>query len=220
MKKIIVTTSWDDGNKLDVRLSDLLIKYGVRGTFYPAPNHKKFSLTEEDLKRLSRFQEIGAHTMSHPHLTAVNISEAKKEIIASKEYLEELLGEKIKMFCYPYGEFSLGIKNLAKEAEFFGARTVEDGAINFPTDFFEFGTTLHVYPLAFWEKIRFLKWSGLAKKLFERVLKEGDVYHLWGHSWEIEKHGLWSDLESVLKYIANRQDCFYLTNSETLEKLR
>ena len=30
----IVTTSWDDGNKLDLKLAALLDKYGLVGTFY------------------------------------------------------------------------------------------------------------------------------------------------------------------------------------------
>lgn len=220
MKKLIVTTSWDDGNELDMKLADLLAKYNIKGTFYPSPKHKRFSLAEEDLKRLTQFQELGAHTMSHPHLTIKDTSEAKKEIITSKTYLEELLGREVKTFCYPYGEFNENIKNIVKEAGFLGARTVEDNVIDFPKDFFEFGTTLHVYPLSFWQKLRFFRWSRLAKSLFERALKKGDVYHIWGHSWEIEKHGLWSELEEVLKYIASREDCIYLTNGEMLEKLQ
>lgn len=220
MKKLFVTTSWDDGSGLDIKLANLLAKYNIKGTFYPSPKHKRFSLTEEDLKQLSQFQEIGAHTMSHPHLIDKSIPEVGKEIITSREYLEELLGKKVKIFCYPYGEFNADVKNLVKGAGFLGARTVEDNVINFPKDFFEFGTTLHVYPLSFWQKIRFLKWSRLAKNLFDRALKKGDVYHIWGHSWEIEKYGLWLELESVLKHISNRNDCLYSTNSEILEKLR
>jgi len=219
MKKIIVTTSWDDGDKLDLKLADLLAKYKIKGTFYPSPEHKRFSLTAEDLKRLAQFHELGAHTMSHPHLTIMGTLGAKKEIIDSKKYLEGLLGEEVKTFCYPYGEFNETVKGLVKEAGFLGARTVEDSIINFPKDFFEFGTTLHVYPLSFWQKLRFSKWSGLAKNLFERALKQGDVYHFWGHSWEIEKYGLWPELEEVLKYISSREDCLYLTNGEMLQSI-
>lgn len=220
MKKILVTTSWDDGNELDMKLAELLARYNIKGTFYPAPKHKRFSLTEENLKQLARFQEIGAHTLSHPHLATMGALEAGKEIIASKEYLEKLLGAEVKTFCYPYGEFNEVVKGLVKGAGFLGARTVKDGVSHFPKDFFEFGTTLHVYPLSFWRKVRFLKWSRFAEKLFEQSLENGDIYHLWGHSWEIEKYGLWPELEDVFKYISNRNDCLYLTNGETLERLR
>lgn len=220
MKKIVVTTSWDDGNKLDMKLAGLLVKYNMKGTFYISPENKKFSLTEEDLKKLAETHEVGAHTISHPHLATLSASDARKEIVDSKKYLEKLLDKEIKTFCYPYGEFNGDIKNSVREAGFLGARTVADNIIHFSKDFFEFGTTLHVYPLSFLGKITFLKWSNLAKRLFERALKKGDVYHLWGHSWEIEKHGLWQELEDVFKYIADKEDCSYLTNGEILEKLQ
>jgi hypothetical protein len=35
---IYVTTSWDDGHKLDMKLAVLLKKYGIKGTFYICPN--------------------------------------------------------------------------------------------------------------------------------------------------------------------------------------
>ena len=34
MSKLIVTTSWDDGSRLDLKLAELLEKYGISGTFY------------------------------------------------------------------------------------------------------------------------------------------------------------------------------------------
>lgn len=219
MRKIIVTTSWDDGNKLDLKLAELLAKYGIRGTFYPSPGSKKFSLPDYELKQLAQFHEVGAHTVSHPHLTRIVLDEAVKEIKDSKKYLEDLLKKEVKMFCYPYGEFDETVKNAVKEAGFLGARTVEESVINLPRDFFEFGTAIHVYPLSFWRNLRFFKWSGFAKKLFGRALKDGEVYHLWGHSWEIEKYGMWQDLEEILKYISGRDDCIYLTNEETLERI-
>jgi hypothetical protein len=33
-KEIIVTISWDDGQKLDLKFTNLLKKYGLKGTFY------------------------------------------------------------------------------------------------------------------------------------------------------------------------------------------
>jgi hypothetical protein len=35
----------------------------------------------------------------------------------------------------------------------------------------------------------------MGKILFDRVLKEGGVWHLFGHSWQIEEMGLWDDLK-------------------------
>lgn len=34
MTILLFTTSWDDGHPLDLRLAELLVTYGFRGTFY------------------------------------------------------------------------------------------------------------------------------------------------------------------------------------------
>ena len=65
----------------------------------------------------------------------------------------------------------------------------------------------------------FFSWANLAKNLFDYTLKNGKIYHLFGHSWEIEKYGMWQELEEVFKYIAGRPNISYLNNSQTLESL-
>ena len=94
-KQIIVTTSWDDGHKLDLKLAKLLKKYGIRGTFYISPKNREFReedlLSDEEIIKLDRDFEIGAHTMTHPRLTKISEREAFNEIIDSKKYLENLI---------------------------------------------------------------------------------------------------------------------------------
>src|SRR5207237_6708341 len=72
-KMIYVTTSWDDGHKLDVRLAALLKKYGIKGTFYICPQDQEFKdedlLSPQDILSISQDFEIGGHTITHPHLT-------------------------------------------------------------------------------------------------------------------------------------------------------
>ena len=52
--------------------------------------------------------------------------------------------------------------------------------------------------------------------MFDRVMVRGGVFHLWGHSWEIENHKDWQRLEAVLKYISRRPGVVYATNQELL----
>jgi hypothetical protein len=43
----------------------------------------------------------------------------------------------------------------------------------------------------------------------------GGVFHLWGHSWEIEEKGQWENLEAVLKTMSSwREKWQGVTNSE------
>jgi peptidoglycan-N-acetylglucosamine deacetylase len=50
--------------------------------------------------------------------------------------------------------------------------------------------------------------------MFDRALRDGGVFHLWGHSWEIERNGDWDRLARVCEYIAGRTEVDYRTNAD------
>ena len=240
-KQVIITTSWDDGHKLDLKLANLLKNYNIKGTFYISPQNREFKkqdlLTDKEIIELSKDFEIGAHTMTHLRLTKVS-EEAFKEIIESKKYLENLTKKKIECFCYPGGKYNNEIKELVKKAGFVYARTMRRFIFNFPKHLLSSGTTLEAYrnslitlPIDSIKILRFskfnpieffknLNWEHLAKKMFDYIMKNGEVYHLWGHSWVIEKCNSWDKLERVLDYISKKKDVKYLTNFEIVGELR
>ncbi len=78
--------------------------------------------------------EFGAHTINHPHLTQINIEEAKREIEESKKVVNELTGLPVMAFSYPYGEYNEEIKKLAEEAGFACAFTAKPGMNREGTD--------------------------------------------------------------------------------------
>jgi hypothetical protein len=49
------------------------------------------------------------------------------------------------------------------------------------------------------------------------LLENGGCFHLWGHSWEIEKHGLWTRLEDIFKIISGISEVKYITNKQCLD---
>lgn len=59
---------------------------------------------------------VGGHTMTHPRLSRIGRAEMKQEIVQSKEVLEDLLGESLDFFCYPYGDFDTEITRTVREA--------------------------------------------------------------------------------------------------------
>ena len=76
-------------------------------------------LSEAQVKQM--FQEdplfmIGAHTQTHPHLPEISLEEAKKEILGSKQDLEQIFGRPIFYFAYPHGEFNSELLKLVQEA--------------------------------------------------------------------------------------------------------
>ena len=115
---------------------------------------------------------------------------------------------------------------MVSDAGFVRARTTERFARTRGEDPFAFPTSIHTYDhwsdvwsvltLARFNPISFLRlyrrWDRQAMALFDTVLEKGGVFHLWGHSWEIEAHHDWTRLENVLKYIANRAGVQYVAN--------
>jgi len=232
-KKVQVTTSWDDGHKLDVKLGALLKKYDITGTLYVCPKDCEFSvgdlLQENEIKALSKDFEIGGHTINHPHLSQVPVDEAAKEIQESKIYFENMLGREQTAFCYPYGDYNEAVKEEVKKAGYKMARTVNRYAFSVQEDPFAMPTTFHTYQhytdlhkifsfanFSISKTIAYWDWETLAKALFDYTYENGGVYHLWGHSWEVEKYKGWEKLERVLAYIAHKNDVLYQTNTEVL----
>lgn len=224
MNKLIVTTSWDDGQKGDIKLAELLTKYGIKGTFYITKSYRD-PLEKLDVAEIDREHEIGAHTLNHVDLTKVSLLEAEREIKGSKAYIEELIGHDIKMFCYPYGRYNKGVQSVVEDAGFIGARTCNHGNFNIPNNPYEWQITLHAsngsprMTLKIWRKsgisIRsLLDWGIRAKLLFDLALEKGGIYHICGHPWEIDKHHEWPKLEKVLNYLSNKEGVQYITNGE------
>jgi len=233
MNNLIVTTSWDDGHILDKRLAELLIKYGIKGTFYVSPKHRQFSrkelLSDKDIVNLSKNFEIGGHTISHPTLTKISHKSAEMEIINSKIYLENLLDKEVVSFCYPKGKYNSKIRKLVKKAGFKYARTTQRHKFALANNNLESATSIHTFRqykdmfnianISQWNAREFLKnmdWEHLAKKVFDG-LEKGDIYHLWGHSWIIDRKDEWNKLERVLSYIGGRLDISYLENKELVK---
>ncbi len=85
--------------------------------------------------------EIGAHTMSHPILRALPDDQARAEIVGSRARLQEITGQKIKMFAYPNGkpneDYDLRHVAMVREAGFLGAVATIAGAGRRGDDLFQ-----------------------------------------------------------------------------------
>ena len=225
------TTSWDDGYALDLRLADLLRKYGITGTFYPcpAPQLGQKMISESEIRSLAVDFEIGAHSLTHPRLSTKSPDQIRNELTGSKKWIEDITGKPCTMFCYPKGDVNAAVRDLTAQAGFKGARTVE--MLRFScTDGFLMPTSLHVYPFPlrrrwtrashlldplpwhrrFGERFRELhvplsaqtSWLKLAMALYRYAADhQQPFFHLWGHSAEIDKFNMWKDLERFLIFV-------------------
>ncbi|MBU6415177.1 polysaccharide deacetylase family protein [Patescibacteria group bacterium] len=246
---VLFTTSWDDGHILDIRVAEMLERYNLQGTFYVNQYRGDNNfLAPERIRELSSRFEIGAHTLTHPDLTKLNEQNLQEEIQGSKKYLEDILGKEVLMFCYPKGLYSEMVKRYVASAGFLGARTVVKYVFARPEDPFAMGTTVHAYPWPLRKKdaehyllgrhlfqpvehdfgkflktappLRaFISWQAYARHLFDYALSHGDYFHLWGHSWEIEKYGMWEELDEFFRYASARlrDGVISVSNSEIVK---
>ncbi len=225
---LIVTTSWDDGSIFDLKIAELLSKYGIKGTFYVPKSLFAHPLSASDIREIDEHFEVGSHTLNHVNLTKVSTSEAKKEIEEGKAYLEDLLGHNVCMFAYPDGGYNENIKKMVRDSGFVAARTAKAGDFNLPVDHYEWQITLLTSdgsPLGSLKTClrnrlspkALLEWGTRAKLVFDRALALGGIYHIYGHSLELEINLEWDKLEGVLDYISGREGVQYMSNGEIFQ---
>jgi peptidoglycan/xylan/chitin deacetylase (PgdA/CDA1 family) len=75
-------------------------------------------LDEEGLRRLTADDliDIGGHSITHPELANLSVSEQDYELRTSKDRLEHVLGRDITALAYPHGSCSADTRRLAAEA--------------------------------------------------------------------------------------------------------
>jgi peptidoglycan/xylan/chitin deacetylase (PgdA/CDA1 family) len=68
-------------------------------------DRKSEACSPEEIRRLREpgLIDIGAHTCTHPMLSQLPVDQQQQEISRSKELLEEIVGNPIEAFSYPYG---------------------------------------------------------------------------------------------------------------------
>lgn len=234
--RAVVTTSWDDGDIMDLKLGELLRARGMSATFYiPIRSYRKQSLSHSQLRALTEEGfEIGAHGVSHKILRGLSHGELALEINPCKPALEGIVGSEVRMFCYPEGRYDSNTVRVLKEAGYSGARTVRMLSTQADFDRFEIPTTIQTFPhlpMTYFKnsakagnieglhtclsmRYRLRNWVDLGKRLFDSVLQNGGVWHIYGHSWEIEELDLWNELGELLDYVSHREGVHYVPNSE------
>ena len=236
--KPVITTSWDDGHPLDLRVAGVLARHGLHGTFYvpllPVGQRILDKTAMQEL--LGMGMEIGSHTVSHAVLTKLSDSEVDRELGNSRRKLEDLLGVAVTSFSYPKGKFSTRITRRAKLAGYRLCRTTVDFRTGIHFDPVRMPVSLHLFPHSGFAHhrhvLRYRNWRGLwnwhgrfrgitdveklASCMVEGILKRGGIFHLWGHSWEIEEQRLWPMFDRLAAMLGGLTNVRRFTNAELL----
>lgn len=168
--------------------------------------------------------EIGSHTMDHIYLTRLTTAAANKQVESGKSELEQVLGEFVNGFCYPGGKFHEKHVEMVRASGFIYARTTENLHLDITTDPYRIPVSIQCYPhrksVYLSNFIRYPKWGrragvlGIAlsehtlltrlKIILDRVCSKGGIFHLWGHSWELDQFNGWKLLDDFFKYVDDR----------------
>jgi peptidoglycan/xylan/chitin deacetylase (PgdA/CDA1 family) len=232
----IVTTSFDDGHPLDVKVAEKLAERGLKGTFYVACNHPKGpEIATADLRRLRALgMEVGSHTYTHRMLTARPRHEVVDELVQSKRAIEDLIGEPVTSLSYPEGLFTRTIRSTVAECGYRLARTTIAFRTKVPSDPTVMPITIEGIPLSRFGHARHAardrnvsglwKWWRVtrcetdlvraAQLFFDSVLQKGGVFHFYARSWQIDQLGMWDAFDRILAHVSRWEEVRYVTNGE------
>ena len=217
-----LTLSYDDGVVEDIRLIELMNRYGLKGTFNINSSH----FLEADYKprtdraygrRLSREeaielyqnsgQEIALHAHTHPFLETLPPAQVAYEVMKNREALEGMFGGIIDGMAYPYGTTSDAVVEVLKSCGVLYSRTtVSTHKFDLPTDWLRMPATCHH---------RNPELMDLADLFLKKEIKwHSQLFYLWGHSYEFERDGNWEVIEDFAKKMGGRNNVWYATNKE------
>ncbi len=208
--KKAITLSYDDGVTQDIRLCEILDKYGVKCTFNINStwgNIRPGRLTPEACKELyaKGGHEIAYHGCEHLFYHTISLSRVMTDVVCDRIALEKLTGNFVIGGAYPYGSYNHDIKEIHRMAGIKYCRSVRStNHFEIPTDWLEWNPTCHHN----------------AKDLMpmtERFLTGtpwlAQVFYLWGHSYEFDNDNNWEVIEEFCKRVAG-EPVWFATNGE------
>jgi len=238
----LVTTSWDDGDPLDLRLAEQLADRGLVGTFYvPIERGDQPVIGSREMRDLVDMgMEIGAHTYSHVTATSIPVAELERELTESKDVLEQSLGHRVRAFCYPNGRFTRSLGEIVANAGYDLGRTTVSCRVDTAFDPMFMPVTCQLYRhgrrqfVTHALRTRNVRGAGcwlstlhaergaveLTRRAARHVARHGGVVHVWGHSWELEHSGLWGMLDEVARVLEEFPELTGATNSGVLDACR
>ena len=222
-----ITFSFDDGITQDIRMIELMNKYGIKSTFNinsallgrrgilqrEGKRISHYKLHPEDVKSVYDGHEIAVHTLTHPNLTTLDKNEIIRQVEDDRLRLSELAGYEVIGMAYPCG----GVNNDDRVADIIRnntgvrySRTITlSESLDRQSNLFRFDPYEYV--------LNFDRLMQKGEKFLSMKPDKEKIFYVWGHAYEMDyRLDNWIKLEEFFKLIAGKDDIFYGTNKEIL----
>lgn len=227
-----VTFSYDDGCRADIRLSQILNKYGLKCTFnlnsdWLGKDENDWHLTKEEIKKyiIDTGHEIAVHGAQHKANGNLRAIEGILDVANCRLGLENDFDLIVRGMAYPdsgIGHFHNGttltdVISYLKALDIVYARTLgkKNDTFDLPEDWYQWMPTAHHNSPDVFELIeKFTRYKLTDTYLAKRIPK---LFYLWGHSYEFDQKDNWNKMEEICQKLSGKDDIWYATNIEIYE---
>ena len=222
-----VTFSYDDGCRADIKLSEIITKYGIKSTFnlnaaWLGKTTDEWHLTPDEIREhiINKGHEIAVHGDLHRANGNLRAIEGIKDVLDCRLGLEKEFGFIVRGMAYPDSgitHFTNGItmhdiSTYLKQLDIAYARTLggSNDSFDLPADWHQWMPNAHhnggnVFKLI--EDFVNFKPSYLARSTPK-------IFYLWGHAYEFDNDNNWDRLEKICQNLSGKEDIWYATNIE------
>lgn len=225
-KTKVLTLSYDDGVFQDIRLVEIMGRFGIKGTFNlnSGSYFAEDKVREAPRGRLKRSEavalfadsghEVAVHSYTHPFLEKMDRTEIIYEIMEDRRDIESTYGTIARGMAYPYGTYDKKVIEVLESCGIAYSRTVRS------TERFAFPENwLELHPTCHHNNPRLME---LIKRFVETPSRYGhaEMFYLWGHSYEFDDNNNWEVIERFCEYAGGRDDIWYATNIEIYDYVK
>ena len=217
--------SYDDGVYQDIRLVEILNRYGLKATFnlnsglmndpssaWEAEGVRVERMPPDLLPSLYQGHEIASHLTRHQNPIGLDNDALRMDILCDKAALEDLFGCEVTGFAYPFGAADSRVEAVLAECGISYARGVQSThAFDPPADL------LHISPTCRHKEENLFD---LTERFIALQPDRPQIFLLWGHSYEFDMQQGWERFERFCERMAGHDDIFYGTCSELFGALR
>lgn len=219
-----VTFSYDDGIIQDRRLVEIFNRYHLKATFNLntgiQTEENRFEIQGKEICRMNQSEigglyqghEIAVHGLTHVSPAGLTVKQLEREFGEDIANITRIYGTKPVGMAYAYGAYDGQAVAWLRDHGIRYGRTVESShGFGLPDEPMRLKATCHHEDEKLFE---------LAEEFLQETPADGEkwLFYIWGHSYEFDVSGNWDCMEEFCRLISGREDIFYGTNRECLER--